>query len=352
MRDGLTLEGLRFTPPDLPVAALVDFVRERFGVVGAFKRLSGERDQNFRVTTGDGRRYVVKISSADEPRALVDFQIKALLHIEQQDPALLVPRLIRALDGQPAVTYRDTGGGEHAVRLVTYVPGVPLGEFPPPSFDTINRLGVLQGRLCSALAGFSHAAAGSFMPWDIMNGLVVSHRLVSHYLPEALRAPCAPVLAHLERVALPRMRRLETQVVHNDAHEGNVLCDPDQPQSITGVIDFGDMVKRPLIVDLSTSLASLAERNPDVAEVARALVAGFREQMPLCADQAALLLDAVRARSILTVQLLTFRVRHTAPSTRLVDVDLPAAVRGLEAVLEVSRQQFDAAIDPRVAAEG
>ena len=157
--DVLTAESLRFAPPQLQLGTLHDFLEARWGIRGTLEPLLGERDQNCRVTTDDGRRFVLKVSGVLEDPALVDFQVKALQHIATTDPDLPVPRLIPSLTGNVVETLVVDGTARHAVRLLTYLDGRPLGQFPSPNKTTLRHIGVLQGRLCRALADFSHPAA-------------------------------------------------------------------------------------------------------------------------------------------------------------------------------------------------
>ncbi|WP_163066531.1 phosphotransferase, partial [Acinetobacter baumannii] len=46
-----------------------------------------------------------------------------------------------------------------------------------------------------------------------------------------------------------------SQVVHNDFNPHNVLAGATDDDEIAGVIDFGDMVRSPLIQDLATACA-------------------------------------------------------------------------------------------------
>ena len=81
----LTLADLNFDPPALPEERLREIARSCFSIAGSFQPLDGERDQNSRVTTADGRQFVLKISSAGEDPEVVDFQVQALLHIAGRD---------------------------------------------------------------------------------------------------------------------------------------------------------------------------------------------------------------------------------------------------------------------------
>jgi Ser/Thr protein kinase RdoA (MazF antagonist) len=159
-------------------------------------------------------------------------------------------------------------------------------------------------------------------------------------MPAELRRACEPQLERLERDSLPRMLELPSQVIHNDGHTGNVLSDPDDSSVVTGLIDFGDLAHRPVIVDMATSIASLFGNSDDPMDSAEALVHGFTDQMPVAREQLALLLDAVIARSILTVELLSFRIEKAdAPESVRID-DLPESIRSLRNVLSVDAAAF------------
>lgn len=336
----LTVDDLRFTPPGLPHDVLATLLRDRWNLEGEFKALTGERDQNLRVRSADGTQYVLKIASSIENPVLVDLQVQALLHLEQCDPGIPAPRMLRSVDGKVVETLTDDSGDDYAVRLLTYVPGVPLASRGLPSLETVSAIGALQGRMCRALASFRHDAGSQFMPWDILNDLVVSPVLRTEYLRDGLAKQCEAVLARLESDTLPRMHALPHQIIHNDAHAGNIMVDPDDPSSVTGVIDFGDMVDRPIVVDLSTSLASMAERSPGPVSAAAALVHGFQQHMPVPIKQLELLYDATLARAIMTVQLLEFRVRNTDVDPGVASADLPNAKTGLRKLLRVDEARL------------
>ena len=339
MPDELTASDLRFTPPQLPRELLEQFLEDHWGITGTFKPLSGERDQNTQVCTRDGRRYVLKVSSPIEDSTLVDFQVQAMLHLERADPTIPIPRVHRSLLGNIVETLHSDEG-EHVVRLLSWVDGIPLEDAAPCSPKVVAQIGSLQGRMCKAFAGFRHAGGAHFMPWNILNGLVVSHELRTRYLRDGLAERCAPALRRLENESLPRMLALPVQTIHNDGHWGNVLCDPDDPETITGVIDFGDQIEGPLVVDLATSMSSVLERSEAPLEAAAALVQGFELHLALPEEQRELLYDATLARAIMIVQLLEFRAQHTEVDPELRDVDIPIVKQTLEKILCIDADDF------------
>ena len=74
--------------PPLPLARAVSLVRECYGLEARAARLTGERDENFKVTAADGRDYVFKVAHPAENPAVTDLATAALLHLERIDPGL------------------------------------------------------------------------------------------------------------------------------------------------------------------------------------------------------------------------------------------------------------------------
>ena len=93
----MTHENIKFLDsavPEFSIAAAAEIARVNFGVVGEFKALYSERDQNFRIRRHDGVDFLLKIANSHEDPAVLDMQHKALAHSERQDPALPSPRAI------------------------------------------------------------------------------------------------------------------------------------------------------------------------------------------------------------------------------------------------------------------
>jgi hypothetical protein len=81
------------------------------------KELNCERDISYRICTKSGAAYIVKISNAAEPEGVVDFQIKALTHIAEQDSDLRVPHMIDTKDDKPFEWIQSDNGDRHMIGL-------------------------------------------------------------------------------------------------------------------------------------------------------------------------------------------------------------------------------------------
>jgi 4-aminobutyrate aminotransferase-like enzyme/Ser/Thr protein kinase RdoA (MazF antagonist) len=285
-----------------------------FGIDGELRQLDGERDQNLHVRSTAGE-FVLKIVHADEPPLEVAFQDAMLRHLEVVDATLPVPRSERPLVGGERVEVVGEGGRRHALRLLSYLPGTPLAEVAPTP-ALLHAVGCMVARLDQALAGFGHPGAFRAFDWNIAETLRSRGRLDAIVEPER-RAIVAAALDRFERNVLPILPRLRHGVIHNDAHDGNILVDGKGDRCV-GIFDFGDAVFAPLVAELSVTCTYAMLIGCDVCvsgrtlapgAVAAAVVAGYVRGLPLHAQEIAVLPDLIAARLCISLTLAAVRGR-------------------------------------------
>jgi Ser/Thr protein kinase RdoA (MazF antagonist) len=283
----------------LPLERAVSIVRDNYGFESRATRLTGERDENFRISAADGGEFVLKVAHPAEDPAVADLTTAALVHLERHDSSLPCPRVVGARGGQPYVCFSDESGAARTARLLTYLQGRPLAsaDSSPGLRAACGRLG---GRLTRALRSFMHPAAHRAIVWDV--------RHAAHYgrlLSQVPRFPCpAKVSAVLERI-VPRIESqlpsLRHQIVHNDLNPRNILVTP--AGELSGVIDFGDMTYTAVIADVAVTAAELLPEDcsaasgaavPSIREVANA----YHESVPLLPEERTLLGALVAARLV------------------------------------------------------
>ena len=297
----------RFDPPALTELEVAQVARERYDLTGRMQRLRGERSHNTLFTTDAGRQFVLKIASPGEGRATIDFHAAALAHIERVAPELPVARMVPSIDGEvvPVLVHE---GRPHSMRLVTFLPGVTFEDDQQISLVGLRLIGSLVGALSAALAEFTHPAADHFMPWDIANGLIVDPELWSA-LGDDARHVLSPARPRLEAIT-DRMAMLPRQIIHNDGHAGNLLRSDHTSDTVTGVIDFGDLVHTVTVADLGVSGANLIPHQADPVSGLAELTAGFHEHRPLSDDELVALPDLVLARLALSTLLVEYQISH------------------------------------------
>ncbi|QEL26870.1 phosphotransferase (plasmid) [Bosea sp. F3-2] len=271
---------------------LAAMLREHFGISGSFARISGERDLNLHVACADGQDFVFKVCGNSESVEELAFQNAALTHLARTDPALPVPRVVAARDGSTIVAH-ESGGQRYLLRVLTYLPGEPvLGS----KLSRVQRveIGMLAARLDRALADFEHPAANRAFIWDLVH--VTSLREKIAFLDtDQRKATAARVLDRFTTTVGPLLPALPRQVVHNDLNQANLLLRP-QDGSVSGIIDFGDMIETIRVAEVAIASAHLLYREADPMSAMAQVVKGYARLLPLEANEIAVLPVLVQAR--------------------------------------------------------
>ncbi len=287
------LDPLATTPPAFDTEAVTRILRDRFGVeASSLAPLAGERDQNLRVDTADGRRLLFKISNPADGLSTVEMQAAALRHIERVDPGLPVMRILPDTVGESWAEVRGPDGRNYPVRLFTFLPGRVTANTALTA-GAIRAFGRTAARMGRALRGFFHPAADYEILWDLTHAAKL--RLLLNHVPDAARrAQVERVLDGFEARVEPVLPTLRAQVIHGDMSLDNVLLDDDL--RISGIVDFGDMTHAPLVCDLAVSVADVLHGRDDAIDAAEAMIGGYVSVTPLEDEEAALLADLVAAR--------------------------------------------------------
>jgi Ser/Thr protein kinase RdoA (MazF antagonist) len=293
---------------EAPVFSGDDAVRiaaEHYGLAVEARELVSERDRNFQLRTADGREFVLKIANSLEDPLVTDFQIQALRHLEARNPDVATPRVVSTPDGRLSFALASEGR-EHIVRLVTWVPGVLLAGRPLTT-ELCRSFGVCAAKLGRALEGFEHPGSNPSLIWNMHETARV--REIAPCISEAgLQSRVIDCLERFEHEVLPRFSSLRTQVVHNDLNPENVLLDPGDASRVSGVIDFGDMTRSPLIVDVAVAAAYMRSFQGDPLSRIATFVAAYHAITPLDRDEIDLIYDLIQVRLATTVSVLHWRI--------------------------------------------
>jgi Ser/Thr protein kinase RdoA (MazF antagonist) len=289
--------------------------------------LPSERDQNFLLTTDSGEKFVLKIANALEDRTQLEAQEQALQHLATK--LSFCPRLVPARSGQ----FLTQLPSDNLVRVVTYLPGIPLAEVTPHSLETLRDLGEKLGQLDQALRDFDHTATHRKFHWDLAHGLQIIHEyqeLIANPRLLELVGQFARNFARDTANLLPTLRR---SVIHGDANDYNVLVDPDK-QAICGLIDFGDMVHSYTVADLAIAIAYVVLDKPDPLPIAAQVVSGYAEHYPLAENELASLFGLVLLRLCMSVCLAAEQTRQR-PENEYLQVSQQSIADSLPALLEI-----------------
>lgn len=293
-------------PPAFTKTQACEIVVRHYGISATAVPLVSERDQNFLMTAAGKPVGILKIANAAEPEEVTRFQIDALKHVESVDGDFnCVPRVLATTSGTDSLK-EASESGTHIIRLVSYLPGVPAGSEQQGTWLFARSLGEVLARLNLSLHGFRHAGQGQTLLWDMQRALAL--RALLHHVDDAkLRALLEATLADFECLALPAFASLPHQVIHNDANPANILLETSQASRVSGLIDFGDMLLAPRIVELAVAGAYLRVLAGGPLDAICELLAGYHRALPLQQAELEILPCLLRTRLATTLVILNWR---------------------------------------------
>lgn len=313
--------------------------KEHFGLAATAKGLSSERDRNFHLCTDDGRDFVLKIANSKEHPGVTDFQSQALLHMASRDPQLPVPRVCTTLTGALQARTALDRGQWCTVRLLSYLPGRPIaGTSCPPALR--NELGKCLARIGRCLSDFSHPHADHALLWDIKNAASL-RQLVEHIAESDRRSLVDRYLEDFQCRVSPELMALRCQVIYNDLNPGNVLVDSSQAQRVTGIIDFGDMVRSPLVVDVAVAAAYQLRFTEDPLDAATEFIAAYHHTVPLEDGEIALLANLIAIRLVTSTIITSWRASIHPDNRDYIVSNLASNWRMLRILDGLPRHEFE-----------
>jgi 4-aminobutyrate aminotransferase-like enzyme/aminoglycoside phosphotransferase (APT) family kinase protein len=326
------LLALRSAPPVFGIAEAERIARDVYGLAVSLRPLSGERDCNFHIRTADAREYVLKIVDGAADPQTTDCQICVLRHLAEQDPSLPVPRIFATQQGADLGRV-EQNGHSYATCLMGYLPGQLLVEIKPtPSL--LRNVGNTLARVDRALHGFFHPALAQRIAWDV--------RRLPELMEFAACVEAADVRRNVEKVfealkdRLPALRGLRSQAIHGDCHGGNLLVDA-AAGAVCGVLDFGDMVHAPLILEPAVAMSELLTEALATPEELSTLLGGYALVHSLETADIEVLFDLVTARHAVTILLHAWRSRHDGRGAGVLDKAAANAAVSLEQLLTLGR---------------
>ena len=264
-----------------------------FGIQASASELPSERDRNFLLTAHDGNKFVLKIANALERREVLEAQNAMLSHLETR--VSFCPRVVPAISGEQIENATLPDGSTHLVRLVRYLPGVPLATIEVHSPELLYDLGRKLGQLDRALVGFDHPGAHRDFHWDLAKGVQILEQFGPRINTDWLREM---VLSFREDLCLSVA--LRQSVIHGDANDYNVLVDSAN-ETVIGLIDFGDVVHSYTVGDLAIAIAYVVLGKADPFAAAVPVIEGYQEEFPLTQDELDALWPLVRLRLCMSV---------------------------------------------------
>jgi len=294
------------------------FARERYGLDAAATRLTGERDENFKLSCTDDREYVLKIASEAEAPDITDLPTAALLHVERVDPGFPCPRVLRNRDGLTQSGYRDASGAQRTARILTYLQGKTLRS-SLRSREQRAACGRVAARLGLALRAFSHPAAQRPLVWDLKHmGRTLG--LLEELGDFPAKDAVAVLISRIDARIHAEFGNLRQQVIHNDMNDMNVLVDPENEDVVVGIIDFGDLVHTALVADVAIVAADQIDAEKSARDSINDVVMAYHATTPLLPQELAMLNPLIAGRLLADVVIASWHRRRNPAGTHYADL--------------------------------
>jgi 4-aminobutyrate aminotransferase-like enzyme/Ser/Thr protein kinase RdoA (MazF antagonist) len=290
------------TPWQVSHDEAIRLAQDIYGLKVSARSLPGEYDDNFYIETTDGRAFILKVMHADRERAFVELQCRALQHVAERAPGIVLPRVQVTSQGEAFTKIVLMNGQERFVWLLSFLPGKVLAETRPHTPELLQSLGRVLGEIDHALQDFSHPAAIRELKWDSTQALWTRQYLF--YIKDASRrAMVERVLARYEAEVVPLLPKLRKSVIYGDGNDHNVLVNNSsaQPQAVVSLIDFGDMHHGLVVSEPAIAAAYAILGKSDPLAAASALVSGFHQAFSLEEVELSVLFPLIETRLAVSV---------------------------------------------------
>ncbi|MBT2519916.1 phosphotransferase [Arthrobacter sp. ISL-28] len=302
--------GLLAEQSQLADSTVLELLEQCYGLNGTLVRIPTEKDETFRLRDGE-ESYLVKVSPPDEDPVIVQLQTACMEHLERTAPDLPVQRLIRSLAGDPQVLIpAPEGPFDRVLRVMRFMPGDLLATHEA-SPGQLQLVGSSLARVGLALQDFEHPRADRLLLWDLKH----FHRmrpLLDYVDEQHKRSLAEDIFDQFDETVVPLLDTLTSQVIHGDFSPFNVLVNPHTPEYVTGIIDFGDAVRTPVIFDISVTMANLLGTDLDNPwEHALHVMDGYRSIHPLPDRELEALIISAQARLLLRALITQWRASQS-----------------------------------------
>ncbi len=253
-----------------------DILADHFSLnIQELRKMHGYEDVNYYVcasnAAGSIKEYVLKATLRDSAEDL-DLQNTAMDHL--RNSGFVVPELIVSREGKAILSFNNM-----RVRLLTYLPGTLLCGIRLNS-GLLQQLGALAARMDKALRSLHHPRSNRELVWDLKHTPKIREVMWSLNAQDSVLI--LYVLNKFDQVVQPRLSLLRESIIHNDLHAMNVLTDGTK---LTGVIDFGDIVRTQTINSPAICIAHLMMNQPNPIEVAQTIYHSYNSGFPLTPDE-------------------------------------------------------------------
>ena len=309
--------------PPFSAEEAVTILASNYGIhTQRIKELSAELDRNFYILGADHTEYILKIAHSSLADAILDLQNSTLQHLSQSLDRF--PQIVLTNGGQPMANIEGIDGQTYTVRLLNYIVGTPLVDFQPHTPTLLSDIGRQLGHLSSAMQSFDYPEKRLDYRWNILNALDVMH--YSDDMADDKQAIIHKFMGLYEQHVVPHLSTVRHNFIHNDANDHNILIQSQEigQSSVSGIIDFGDMVYSPTVAELAVCLAYVMMHSDHPFTQAVHVIRAFHSVFPLTETEIEMLYPLVTARLCMSVCISWYQQQNEPDNPHLSISEKPA----------------------------
>jgi Ser/Thr protein kinase RdoA (MazF antagonist) len=300
---------LRHFSPEFSIDEAKHIADKYYNLTQFVCQLPSERDENF-LFQNDQSKFILKISNIDEIYSVIDMQNCAMECIKTG------LRSLPSLDGQMIITYKN-----HFVRLVNYLPGIPLAVYQPHSSQLLFNLGKLLGKIDKSLNGFQHESTKRDLYWNMINAEQILNTYKHLIIEKNHREIIENILKDWIENVLPVFSLLRISVIHNDANDYNIIVNDEQTIDL---IDFGDMCETFVVCEVAIACAYVMLNKQNPIDSATHVICGYNQIYPLEKIEIDLIYYFIRMRLAMSVTISAHQKQLQPDNHYLVISEKPA----------------------------
>lgn len=271
---------------------------ELYLISGEIKTLPGDEDANFKITTENGAKYILKISAENQEEDVLAFQNELLEFLDTNSLSVLIPKIIRNKDGN-YISETNINTVKRYARVVTFIDGRIWATINPKTKKLRNQLGEKAGKITKHLLDFEHPAAHRSFDWNLAESQwTFNHLNLFQGEEKELISNFQKQFAKIQNT----YNTLPKTIIHGDVNDYNILVAEDiMNPSVTGVFDFGDAVYAQTVNDIAIVIAYASMEVPDPLDAALDVISGYQKSYSFSAKELHCLYVLVAMRLITTV---------------------------------------------------
>ena len=273
---------------------------QHWGITANITPLAGEYDLNLLASTEE-QSYVLKVMRVGCDQQLVDMQCQALIHLSHAAQTLPIPRVINTLQQQAFCTLIDTDGSPRIAWLLEGLAGVSYAEFTPKTKALQCQLGQHTGFINQQLESFQHPYLARDFKWNLLQSLWIEASI--DCLTDKHKKTTIEGIIKDFKATQASLAKLPQQALHNDINDYNIIVETTLygKQSISGIIDLGDMCQGPRVCEIAIAGAYIVLDEADPIASLCALVAGYHASNPLTTTELELIWPLLNMRLAVSV---------------------------------------------------